>query len=153
MVKVFRILRTLLLVILVAVIAAQFVRPDRTNPPVQNGMSLVARATPPVAAVLTRSCRDCHSNETRWPWYSNVAPMSWLVAHDVHEGRDHFNFSMWTAYDADDQDKLLNGMCSLAKRRRMPLPQYLLIHGDAKLSDAEITTLCAWTEKMRDMLE
>jgi hypothetical protein len=153
MVKAFRILRTLLIVFLVVFIGAQFIRPDRTNPPTPPGTSLIGKATPQVAKILDRSCRDCHSNDTRWPWYTNLVPVSWLVASDVHEGRDHFNFSMWTTYDSDEQDKLLNGMCALPKRHRMPLPKYLLIHKDATLSDADIATLCAWTESMRDMLQ
>ena len=153
MVRVLRLVRWALIVFLVVFIGAQFIRPDRTNPPSQPGASLLTKATPQVASILDRSCRDCHSNETRWPWYTNVVPTSWLVAYDVHEGRDHFNFSTWTSYDTDEQDKLLNGMCSLAKRGRMPLPKYLLIHRDAKLSEPEIAALCAWSEKMRDMLE
>ena len=79
--------------------------------------------------------------------------MSWLVASHVHHGRDRLNFSEWTAIDTDDQDKFLGGVCSQAKRGRMPLPSYLLIHRDAVLSPADVTTLCAWSEKMRDTLQ
>ena len=79
--------------------------------------------------------------------------MSWGVASHVHAGRDAFNFSNWSSYDEDDQDKFLAAMCNLTKRRRMPLPSYLLIHRDAKLTDAEIATICGWSEKMRDTLQ
>jgi hypothetical protein len=140
-------------VILVGFICVQFVRADRTNPPAPHGASLLAKAPPAVASILDRSCRDCHSNETRWPWYSHVAPVSWLVASDVHGAREHMNLSEWTSYSSDDQDKFLNGMCSLTKRQRMPLPIYLFLHRDAKLSDADVKTLCAWSEKMRDTLQ
>ena len=153
MVRIARAARWLLLVILVVFIGAQVYRPDRSNPPSTPGASLVAHATPEVAAILDRACRDCHSNETRWPWYTNVSPTSWLVANHVHHGREHLNYSEWTAIDEDDRDKLLGGICSLAERGRMPLPSYLLIHRDAKLSPADVKTLCAWTEKMRDMLQ
>jgi hypothetical protein len=145
--------RWILIVLLVAVVAIQFVRPDRTNPPVQPAHSLLAKTPPDVRAILDRSCRDCHSNDTRWPIYSHVAPMSWLVASHVHEGRERFNYSEWTAINEDDQDKFLGGMCTLSKRGRMPLPSYLLIHRDAKLSPADVTTLCTWSEKMRDTLQ
>lgn len=151
--KVARLARWVLLAILVLFIGAQAYRPDRTNPPSVAGASLVPHATPEVAAILDRACRDCHSNDTRWPWYTNVSPTSWLVASHVHDGREHFNYSEWTSIDEDDQDKLLGGMCSLTERGRMPLPSYLLIHRDAKLSPADVKTLCAWTEKMRDMLQ
>jgi len=132
---------------------AQFVRPDRTNPSSEPSASLVRQAPPAVSSILERSCRDCHSNETDWPWYSGVAPMSWSVASHVHDGRAAFNFSEWSMYDSDDQDKYLAAMCNLTKRRRMPLPSYLLIHRDATLTDDEVTTICTWSQKMRDTLQ
>ena len=153
MVRIARAARWVLLFVLVDVIDAQAVRPVRTNPPTAAGASLLAHATPEVTAILNRSCRDCHSNETRWPWYTNVSPTSWLVANHVNHGREHFNYSQWTSIDEDEQDKLLGGICSLAERSRMPLPSYLWIHRDAKLSPADVKTLCAWSEKMRDMLQ
>ena len=153
MVRIARIARWVLIVFLVAFIGAQAYRPDRSNPVSPPGDSLVPLATPEVAAILDRACRDCHSNETRWPWYTNVSPTSWLVANHVHQGREVFNYSQWTAIDEDDQDKLLGGMCSLAERGRMPLPSYLLVHRGAKLSPADVRTLCEWTEKMRVMLQ
>ncbi|MGZ8710060.1 MAG: heme-binding domain-containing protein [Thermoanaerobaculia bacterium] len=153
MVKIARVARLGLLVFLVVFIGAQAYRPDRSNPPSTPGASLRALATPEVAAILDRSCRDCHSNETRWPWYSNVSPTSWLVANHVHHGREHFNYSQWTSIDEDEQDSLLGGMCSLTERERMPLPSYLLLHRGSKLSPADVKTLCAWSEKMRDMLQ
>jgi Haem-binding domain len=151
--KVARVARWVLLIVLVALIGAQAYRPERSNPPSVPGASLVQHASPEVAAILDRACRDCHSNDTRWPWYTNVSPTSWLVANHVRHGREHFNYSEWTAIDEDEQDQLLGGMCSLAERGRMPLPSYLLIHRTAKLSPADVKTLCAWTEKMRDMLQ
>ena len=151
--KIARRSRWVLLLFLVVFIGAQAFRPDRSNPPVVPSASLVQHAPPEVAAILDRACRDCHSSETRWPWYTNVSPTSWFVANHVHHGREHFNYSQWTSIDEDDQDKLLGGMCSLAERGRMPLPSYLLIHRDARLSPADIKTLCTWTEKMRDMLQ
>jgi hypothetical protein len=79
--------------------------------------------------------------------------MSWMVIDHVNHGRDHFNFSEWTTYSEDDQDKLLGSMCSLSKKGRMPLPSYLLIHRDATLSEGDIAALCAWSDKMRDTLQ
>ena len=153
MVKIARWARTALVLFLVVFIGAQFFRPDRSNPPSAPGTSLLAKAPPDVAAILTRACRDCHSNDTRWPWYTNVSPSSWFVANHVHHGREHFNYSSWTSIRADEQDSLLDGMCSLTQRQHMPLPSYLLIHRDARLSPADVKTLCAWTERMRNMLQ
>ncbi|HYT66585.1 MAG TPA: heme-binding domain-containing protein [Vicinamibacterales bacterium] len=153
MVRIVRWTRRVPLLFLVVFIGAQFLRPDRTNPPTRSGVSLITKATPQVAAIIDRACRDCHSNETRWPWYTNVTPTNWLIANHVHDGRDHMNYSKWSSYAEDDQDKFLGGICTLTKRRRMPLPSYLLIHREAKLSEADVTVLCAWSEKMRDMLQ
>ena len=145
--------RRALILALVAFIGSQLVRPNRTNPPAAPAASLLATTPPAITALLVRSCRDCHSNETRWPWYTTVAPASWLIASDVHQGRDRLNFSEWTSYPSDDQDKFLGAMCKLTQRGRMPLPPYLWIHRDAKLSPADVTALCAWSDKMRDTLK
>jgi hypothetical protein len=153
MAAVVRILRRLGLVLLVLFAVAQLIRPAQTNPPSDPSASLMTKAPREVAQIFDRSCRDCHSNDTRWPLYSQVAPLSWLVASDVREGRDHFNYSEWTSIDPDDQDKLLGGVCTLAKRNRMPLWQYWLIHRGAKLSPADVATLCAWSEKVRDTIQ
>ena len=141
--------------LLVAMGVAAWARPVIPAEPTDPSLALSARsAVPsPVTATLRRACFDCHSNETRWPLYSQVAPMSWLVAGHVRDGRDAFNYSEWTTYSSDDQDSFLGGMCSLPRRGRMPLPSYLLIHRDAKLSPADVTTLCTWSEKMRDTLQ
>jgi hypothetical protein len=152
-VRLFRWARAGLLLFLVLFIGAQFFRPDRSNPSAPAQGSLLKIATPQVGAILDRACRDCHSNDTRWPWYTNVVPFSWMVANHVHDGRDHFNYSLWSTYDADEQDKFLGSMCSLPRRGRMPLPSYLLIHHEAKLSAADVDALCAWSDKMRDMLQ
>lgn len=153
MASVVRILRRLPLILFVLLVVAQLVRPAKTNPPSNPSANLMTKAPHDVAQIFDRACRDCHSNETRWPLYSQVAPMSWLVAYDVREGRDHFNYSEWTSIDPDDQDKLLGGVCTLAKKGRMPLWQYVLIHRGAKLSPTEVTTLCTWSEKMRDTIQ
>ena len=150
---VFRVARGVLITVLAGFIALQFLRPDRTNPASTPAASLTARTPSQITAILDRSCRDCHSNETRWPWYTNVSPMSWLVANHVRHGRDHFNYSEWTAYPADDQDKFLGAMCDLTRRERMPLPSYRLIHWGAGLSPADVGAICAWSDKMRDTLQ
>ena len=148
-----RVARWALPVVLVVLIGIQAIRPDRTNPAVNPAHALTTTAPANVRAILDRSCRDCHSNETRWPLYSQVAPMSWLVASHVHAGRDRFNYSEWTTYDSDEQDKFLGGVCSLPRKGRMPLPSYLWIHRDAELSPGDVAALCAWSEKMRDTLQ
>src|ERR1044071_9091520 len=93
--------------------ALQFVRPARTNPPVDESRTIAAHlsVTPEVAAILDRSCNDCHSNVTRWPWYSNVAPVSWFVVDHVNVGRSEMNFSDWAQYPTRQQGGLLKEIC------------------------------------------
>ncbi len=125
--------------------------PARTNPPTTPGDAIdtVAHATPEVSAILDRSCRDCHSHETRWPWYSRVPPMSLFVIDHVNDARRHMNFSKWGTYDPEDAREFLVDICSLARKHDMPLASYTWIHRDAPLSDHDIEVLCAWTEAER----
>jgi hypothetical protein len=102
-----------------------------------------------VRALVKRSCADCHSNETVWPWYSYVAPMSWLVEKDVRHGRDHMNFTRWPEYSFQQQEKLLADIATTLKNREMPLPQYAVIHRDARLSDAEVDIVYQWARLER----
>jgi hypothetical protein len=125
---------------------AQLVRPERTNPSTDPSRTLAARHAVPqtVAQILDRSCRDCHSHDTRWPWYSNVAPVSWFVIDHVNHGRSHFNYSDWTRYPPEEGRKLLKNSCDLARETEMPLASYALMHRSSKLSAADVETLCGW---------
>lgn len=118
----------------------QLVPVRRDNPPVR----LEVDAPRPVKAILERSCYDCHSHQTRWPWYSHVAPVSWLVARDVHEGRKELNFSDWPAYDFEKQDDLFKHIAKQVERKKMPLPIYLPMHPGARLSEEDRRILVDW---------
>ena len=137
-----RILKYGLLVLGALFIGIQFVRPSTTNP-VAAAPFAVDDAE--VESILRRSCFDCHSNETRWPWYSHVAPVSWRVADHVKEGREHMNFSDWSEADGV---KRIGEICEEIEEGEMPLRDYLRMHGDAKLSKEEIATLCSWSQRM-----
>ena len=142
-----RVLRFGVFAVAALVLAIQLVRPARTNPPTDPSATLQAQMLIPgdVASVLERSCRDCHSNETRWPWYSNVAPVSWWVIDHVNHGRSHFNVSQWAKYKSEEQRTLLARSCELSRKGAMPLPSYLRMH-DAAMSAADIAALCAFTD-------
>ena len=127
---------------LLVLVAIQFVPIARDNPPATGEL----RAPAEVAGHLRRSCYDCHSHETRWPWYSYVAPVSWLVAHDVHEGREHLNFSKWSEYSPKDRAKKRAGISDLVQQRDMPLWYYLPMHSEAKLSDEDVQAIGAWAD-------
>jgi hypothetical protein len=132
-------------IVLVALIVMQFVRPARTNPASDARASFEAVVNPPqeVALSLKRACGDCHSNETVWPWYSGIAPMSWLIANDVNEGRAHLNLSAWTQPAAEGERPEITDLCEEVTKGEMPLPSYTLLHPRAKLSSGEVAALCA----------
>jgi hypothetical protein len=136
----------------VVLVASQFVRPARTNPTTDPMRTLTQTRPVPahVKSILDMACRDCHSNDTRWPWYSNVAPVSWFVIDHVNHGRSHFNYSDWSRYDAAEAGRLLTEACRLAREQEMPLSSYLLMHRHARLSPADIEALCSWTANLRD---
>ena len=130
---------------IVVLVAAQFFRPQRTNPTSDPKESFEAVMQPPaeVASILDRSCRDCHSNRTTWPWYSHVAPVSWLVVQDVEQGRKRLNLSEWGRRDAAHARSQLNEMCEQVRRGEMPMWYYLTLHPTAKLTETEVSTICA----------
>jgi hypothetical protein len=147
--------RVVLMAAAVLFVGMQFTPGPKPNPPVDPALALAAggpSVPQPVLDTLQRACFDCHSNETTWPWYSRIAPASWLVAYDVEEGRSQMNFSGWTSYNPFDRADLLDEICDLAARREMPLWQYRLLHKDAALSDADIQAVCAWTEAEAERL-
>jgi hypothetical protein len=150
-----KILKWAAIVVALAFVCIQFVPTQMTNAAVDESRTVNARlrVTPEVNAILARSCNDCHTQRTRFPWYSRVAPFSWLLAGHIREGRDHLNFSDWAAYDAEEQDLYLQNICRITRRGAMPIPSYLYIHRDAKLSEADVKTLCDWTNAERDRLE
>ena len=123
--------------------AAQLIRPERTNPPTDEGRTIQAHAgtASGLAAVLDRSCSDCHSNATVWPWYTEIAPLSWLMAYSVNEGRKVVNFSEWGSYQPERQRKLLSASCQTASEGKMPGP-YTLVRPETKLSSQDIETIC-----------
>lgn len=143
-----KILKILAIILFVAFIGIQFIRPNRTNPPIVQAETLEANVNVPenVQGILKRSCNDCHSNQTDFPWYSNVAPFSWGVVDHINEGRDELNFSKWGTYEANRKQRKIKEICEEVESRNMPHYQYLWIHWDAKLSDADIKVLCDWTK-------
>ena len=107
--------------------------------------SLRILAPAPVMSTLRRACFDCHSNETRWPWYSALPIASWLVEGDVKEGRGQINFSRWAQYDPFDRADMLDEICNLAASRSMPPWPYRMSHAEARLSETDVSELCAWS--------
>ena len=133
----------------------QILRPERTNPASDSSLALSQLASPPAEIELTlkNACLDCHSNQTVWPWYSEVAPLSWMIADHVKRGRAELNFSEWGRYQSGERAHLLKEAQELLEKREMPPWGYRLFHPEARLSDAEIAALSQWAERERASLE
>jgi len=131
-------------------VAIQFIRPPRTNPPVVSRYTLESAVIVPgaVEQVLARACADCHSDQTRWPWYSHVAPISWVVIDHVNSGRRHLNFSEWLRPSVKDPAQYtaekFHAACRQMQTGDMPLFSYRLVHRDSRLSQHDIQTVCEW---------
>ena len=135
-------MKKLLILIVLIFIGIQFVPMDvPADVPSKAEDSIEAPEN--VQAILKRSCFDCHSNHTTFPWYSSIAPVSWFTKYHVKEGREHMNFSTWASYEDEKKLKFLQKIPKAIKSK-MPLPSYLLIHKEAKLSDADKETITKW---------
>jgi len=121
----------------------QLVPVDRRNPPVADQVE----APPQVTAILRRACFDCHSNETIWPPQAYVAPISWLIAHDVKEGREELNFSRWSPVEAKHAAK---GIPREVEKMEMPPRLYVLAHPEARLGEAERAAVVAWARGLAE---
>ncbi|MBI5282990.1 MAG: heme-binding domain-containing protein [Candidatus Solibacter usitatus] len=135
--------RGLALAAAAAAVLIQFARPARSNPPVKPENTMAAQVETPEAVrlILERACRDCHSHRTRWPWYSQVAPASWLLARHVNQGRQKMNLDDWT------EEMSAKDICQETRVGSMPLKGYLALHPEAKLAGQEIQTLCSWSQR------
>jgi hypothetical protein len=149
-----KILKWIAIVLTVIFIGIQFVRPARTNPAVNPAQTIEAHTqmTPEVASIFDRSCRDCHSNKTVWPWYTHVAPVSWWMTDHVNQGRKDLNLSEWGQLPHDRQDRKLRDICDEVEEGMMPLSSYLPMHPTARLSEQDKKTLCDWTKAQREKL-
>jgi hypothetical protein len=137
-------LKQIAVAVVVVFAAAQFIRPNRVNPPTDASHTIhtqmgIANEMP---NILDRACGDCHSNTTVWPWYTEVAPVSWAMAYAVKEGRKAVNFSEWTAYPAERQRQLLVASCQDVVGGTMPGSAWIWLHPEARLSTLDIETIC-----------
>lgn len=132
-------------VFVVVVAAAQFIRPKRANPPIDASRTIQASVgtASGLSAVLDRACSECHSNATVWPWYSNIAPASWLMAYGVKRGRTAVNYSEWAGYPPERQRELLVASCQDASTGKMPGSLYTLLYSETRLSPQDVETICA----------
>ena len=136
-------------------IVLQFFNPSLKNPPVEPGHDLLATNPPPaeVAELLHEACYDCHSQETRWPWYAHVAPVSWWLLDHLREGREKLNFSEWPHGDSYRMRKRLQHIGDVVEDRSMPLPSYTWMHPKARLTEEQRGRILKWAETEAKRLE
>lgn len=139
-------LKIALLLFVAALVVIQFFRIDKTNPQVDEANRLEAALAVPadVSMILSRSCADCHSNNTSYPWYSNIQPAAWFLKDHIDHGRRELNVSEFNTYSPKKKKHKLEEICKYVRSGEMPLPSYLWIHRDAALSDSERNALCDW---------
>ena len=146
-----KLLKKVSLGVVIALVAMQFFRPTK-NISAGNHTNVFIKETnpsPELLTVLKTSCYDCHSNNTAYPWYNNVAPISYWLSNHVNEGKEHLNFSDWENYTLDKKDHLLEEIKEEVENGNMPLTEYTFLHGDAKLTESEISSLVEWVKQTR----
>lgn len=147
--------KRLFLILLFIFIAIQFFRPVKNISSVGSANDITTKYTVPtdVMASLQTSCYDCHSNNTKYPWYSNIQPVAWWLSNHIEDGKRHFNFSEFASYRIGKQYRKLEEINGEIEEGGMPLSSYTLIHGDAKLSAAQKTSIANWVNTIRDSIK
>ena len=138
-------IKYIFILIIVAVIGIQFIKVEKTNPPVTGDIKAPAE----VKNIFRNACYDCHSNETEWPWYSSVAPISWFIEDDVRDGRKHLNFSEWETYKDTRKTKKREEIWDEVNEGSMPLKMYTYLHPKSNLDFNQKSIIKEWATKKK----
>lgn len=146
-----KILKTILLLLLVAFIIAQFFKPERNEGSTESFEAFLKETNPPkdVAFILTETCFDCHSDHTRYPWYDKITPVNFWLAEHIADGKKHFNISKWDDYSIKKKDHKFEELIEMVEEKEMPLKSYTYTHSEAKLSDEQINAVIDWAKEVR----
>ena len=150
-----KIFKRILIALLIIFIAIQFIRPakNRSEGISANDISTKYPVPDSVQAILKVACYDCHSNNTRYPWYSEIQPVAWWLNNHIKDGKRGLNFSEFTSYRIKKQFHRLDDINKLVKKNEMPLSSYTLIHTDAKLTEGQKLAIAAWATSIRDSIK
>ncbi len=133
--------------IFLVLLLIQLIRPERNDSNNElNGISSAMHVPENVKQIIKTSCADCHSNNTKYPWYSEIAPISWYLAYHVNEGKEHLNFSEWMAYNKDQKNHILKDLDEELTAHEMPLKSYLIVHIDAVMTKNQYDILLNWVK-------
>ena len=132
-------------------IAMQFYRPEKNISHGDHSLTFLEETNPPesVRSVLKESCYDCHSDNTIYPWYNNIAPVSYWMADHIKEGKEHLNFSDWKNYSRGEKDHKLEELINEVSEGKMPLKEYTWTHENAALSQEQIDSVVSWAQRTR----
>ena len=150
-----KLLKKLAWILLISFLVMQFFRPEKNTAEVGHTSFFEQETNPPdeVMLVLKTTCYDCHSDNTIYPWYNNIAPVSYWLADHVDHGKGHLNFSAWESYETDKKDHKLEEVIEEVKKGKMPLKEYKWTHADARLTEEQITKISAWAAKTRALYQ
>ncbi|APQ15863.1 heme-binding domain-containing protein [Maribacter hydrothermalis] len=146
-----KVIKKISLLLVIALVAMQFFSPTK-NISAGNHTSIFLKETnpsPELKRIFATSCYDCHSNNTTYPWYNNIAPISYWLANHVNEGKEHLNFSEWENYSLDKKDHLLEEIEEEVMNGTMPITDYTFLHSKAKLSKSQINDVVEWAKQTR----
>lgn len=134
----------------IAAVAIQFIRPARneSSGPFPGDIHEVKAVPASVSQILKRHCYDCHSNNTSYPWYTNVQPVGWWMDWHIRDGKEHLNFSEFASYPPKRAAHKMEEVYEMVEKREMPLPSYTITHRDAKLTDEQIKLVAGWAREL-----
>ena len=149
-----KLLKRILLVLLIAFVAIQFIRPAKNESTDQrNNIKTLYAVDAKVDAILTKACNDCHTNNTNYPWYASVQPVAWWLDDHIKEGKKHLNFDEYSTYNLRRQYHKMEEVVEQVKEKEMPLNSYTWVHSDAKLTDEERAVLTTWAQSVMDTMK
>lgn len=148
-------MKKVLLILLIVFVLMQFFQPDKNVSETIPDTDFIVMNQPPeaVATILKTSCYDCHSNNTHYPWYNKVAPVSYILANHVNDGKKHLNFSEWGNYNIRQKAHALDEIIEEVEHRKMPMTSYISMHEEAAMSNEEIATLTEYLDRALGMTE
>ncbi len=144
-------IKRFLILALIALVAIQFIRPEKNEGGYESLNTFITetKPTPAVSEIMEIACYDCHSNQTRYPWYAEVAPVSLWLADHIEDGKKHLNFADWDKYSAKRKDHKLDELIEEVEEGEMPLESYTFIHHDADLTEEQVEILLNWAKVAR----
>lgn len=150
-----KILKKVLLLLLIALVIAQFFGPEKNDGDLTSVEPFLAETNPPedVKLILKSACFDCHSDHTRYPWYNSITPVNYWLAGHVKDGKKHFNISesAWSQSSLKRKDHKFEELIEMVEKKEMPLNSYTWTHSEAKLTDAQISSMVSWAKEVRAM--